>query len=194
MTKVHCDQCGDSVPSYDITHYGSDGSYRDLCNRCLSAAVAKVCGLDPIDYARLEPIGITDCDGGSHQFYFTTRLLGHIVTLDAFELNEGQQAGYQFQIIGGPEEDQFALLGRMIGRIRKSLSVKTIKDNGDGHGFQIIDMLVRGRITCDTSLDTTTPIVVIDGQEISWEEFGHMMNSYEGWQFKLEILDRSDEL
>jgi hypothetical protein len=38
------------------------------------------------------------------------------------------------------------------------------------------------------------PIVVIDGQEISWEEFGHMMSSFEGWQFKLEMLDRSDEL
>ena len=69
MTKVHCDGCGDDVPSYDITHYGSiDGSYRDLCNRCFSAEVAKVCGMDNIDYARLEPIGISECDGLSHQF------------------------------------------------------------------------------------------------------------------------------
>ena len=50
MTKVHCDGCGEGVPSYDITHYGSiDGSYRDLCNRCFSAEVAKVFGVDNID-------------------------------------------------------------------------------------------------------------------------------------------------
>jgi hypothetical protein len=195
MTKVPCDGCGDGVPSYDITHYGSiDGSYRDLCNRCFSAEVAKVCGVDNIDYARLEPIEITDCDGVSHQFHFATRLLGHIVTLDAFELKDGQQTGYKFQIIGDPEEDQFALLGRMIGRIRKTLSVKYIKDNGDGYGVQITDMMVRGRFECDLSRDAYMPSVVIDGQEISWEKFGRMISSYEGWQFKLEILDRSDEL
>jgi len=195
MTKVHCDSCGDSVPSYDITHYGSkDGSYRVLCNRCFSAEVAQVCGVDNIDYARLEPIEITDCGGVSHQFHFATRLLGHIVTLDAFELKEGQQEGYKFQIIGDPEEDQFALLGRMIGRIRKTLSVKYIKDNGDGHGVQITDMMVCGRFESDLSLDAYMPSVVVDGQEISWEKFGHMISTFEGWQFRLEFLDRSDEL
>ena len=111
--------------------------------------------------------------------------------MDAFELKDGQQTGYKFQIIGDPEEDQFALLGRMIGRIRKTLSVKYIKDNGDGYGVQITDMMVRGRFECD---DAYMPSVVVDGQEISWEKFGRMISSYEGWQFKLEILDRSDEL
>jgi hypothetical protein len=82
----------------------------------------------------------------------------------------------------------------MIGRIRKTLSVKYIKDNGDGYGFQIIDMMVRGRFERDLSLDAYMPSVVVDGQEISWEKFGRMISPYEGWQFKLEILDRSDEL
>jgi hypothetical protein len=195
MIKVHCEGCGDDVSSHDITHYGSeDGSYRELCNRCFSAEVAKACGLDNINYARLEPIGITDCDGVSHQFHFATRLLGRIVTLDAFELKDGQQTGYKFQLIGDPEEDQFALLGRMIEKIRKALSIKYIKDNGDGHGVQIVDMMVCGRFEGDLSQDAYMPSVVVDGQEISWVEFGRMIRSFEGWQFKLEIIDRSDEL
>ena len=33
-----------------------------------------------------------------------------------------------------------------------------------------------------------------DGQEISWEDFGRMLMSFEGWQFKLEIFDRSHEV
>lgn len=91
MQQVHCDGCGEDVPSYDITHYGSiERGYRDLCSRCFSAEVAKLSGLDNFDYARLEPIGITDCDGESHQFHFVTRLLGHMVTLEAFELREGK--------------------------------------------------------------------------------------------------------
>ncbi len=82
----------------------------------------------------------------------------------------------------------------MVSRIRKTLSVKHITDKGDGHGLQIADMTVRGRIECDLSEDIHMPCVVVDGQEISWDEFGRMISSYEGWQFKLEILDRSDEL
>jgi hypothetical protein len=55
-------------------------------------------------------------------------------------------------------------------------------------------MMVRGRFERDLSLDANMPSVVVDGQEISWEKFGRMISSYEGWQFKLEILDRSDEV
>ena len=32
-----------------------------------------------------------------------------------------------------------------------------------------------------------------DGQEITWEQFGHMLMTSEEWQFKLEILDKSEE-
>ena len=37
------------------------------------------------------------------------------------------------------------------------------------------------------------PLVVIDGREISWEQFGRMLMTFEGWQFKLQIFDRSEE-
>lgn len=195
MQQVHCEGCGIDVPAYDSTHFGSmDNGYRDLCSLCFNAEVAKRSGLDNFDSARLEPIGIFDCDGELHQFHFVTRLLGSMVTLEAFELKEGQRAGYEFQIIGDPEEDQFALLGRMVKRIRKALSVKHLADDGDGHGLRIADMMVRGRIECDYSEGVPAPSVVVDGQEISWEQFGHMLSSFEGWQFRLEILDRSDEL
>ena len=38
------------------------------------------------------------------------------------------------------------------------------------------------------------PIFVIDGREISWDELGRMVAAFEGWQFKLEFRDRSDEV
>jgi hypothetical protein len=34
----------------------------------------------------------------------------------------------------------------------------------------------------------------MSGREISWEQFGRMLMSFEGWQFKLEIRDRSEEI
>jgi hypothetical protein len=38
------------------------------------------------------------------------------------------------------------------------------------------------------------PLVVVDGQDMSWNELGRMLMSMEGWQFRLDIADRSEEL
>jgi hypothetical protein len=35
---------------------------------------------------------------------------------------------------------------------------------------------------------------VIDGKKIKWDEFGRMLMTYEGFNFKLEIFDKSDEI
>ena len=194
MQQERCEGCGEMPPGYDIVHYGSmDKGYRKLCTRCFNAEVAKVSGLDDFENIRLEPIGITDCSGELHQFHFQTRLLGGIVSLKAFEFREGNPAGYQFQMIGNPEDDLFALLGRLVQKIRRTLSIRHIKEI-DGHGLQIADQMVRGRIDWDDSEDGRVPLVVVDGREISWEDFGQMLMSFEGWQFKLEILDPGDEV
>jgi hypothetical protein len=42
--------------------------------------------------------------------------------------------------------------------------------------------------------DGRLPMLVIDGREISWEQFGRMVMGFEGWQFKLEIKDWSEEV
>ena len=46
------------------------------------------------------------------------------VSLDAFELRNGEPAGYYFQIIGDPEDDLLVLLGRLIEKMRCALSVQ----------------------------------------------------------------------
>jgi hypothetical protein len=53
---------------------------------------------------------------------------------------------------------------------------------------------VRERIESDATEDGRVPLLVIDGREVSWEDFGQMLMTFEGWQFRLEIGDRSDEL
>jgi hypothetical protein len=37
-------------------------------------------------------------------------------------------------------------------------------------------------------------LVVVDGKELSWNDLGRMLMSMEGWQFRLEIADPSEEL
>jgi len=56
------------------------------------------------------------------------------------------------------------------------------------------DILVGGRIDCDLESDERMPLLVIDGKDISWEQFGRMLMTIDGFQFKLEIRDRSEEV
>ena len=57
--------------------------------------------------------------------------------------------------------------------------------------------VVRARIDSDLESHEDyghPPLIVIDGKEIRWDEFGRMLMTYEGFNFKLEIFDRSEEM
>src|SRR5450759_3404246 len=143
--QILCATCGQVTPDHDIVNYGSiEDGYRQLCNQCLNAEVAKSDGLDKFEHVRFDPVELADCTGEAHTFHFRTRLFGPGVALDAFELRDGNPAGYQFQVIGEPEDDSLKLLARLIERIRRALSIKHVKV-GD-LGLQIADQVVRGRI------------------------------------------------
>ena len=149
-------------------------------------------GLDRFEHLNFEPVRLLDCDGESHEFHFRTRLFGPGVAIDALEIRNGEPAGYEFQVIGDPREDLLALLGRLIEKIRRAISVKHLK-NGEC-GLQIAGQAVRARIEWDEAEDGRVPLLVIDGREIPWDQFGRMLMTFEGWQFKLEIHDQSEEL
>jgi hypothetical protein len=191
--KIRCVGCDQSVASYDIVNVGSvEKGYRALCGRCFNTEMAKLDGLDRFEHIIFEPVWLTDCSGEIHKFHFRTHLFGGGVALDAFEIRDGHPAGYQFQIIGNPREDLLKLLGQLIEKIKRGLAIKHVSN--DGYGLRIADhRVVQGKIGCDDSQDGSIPLLNVDGREITWEEFGRMLMSFEGWQFKLEIRDKSEE-
>ena len=190
--KVRCDGCGQIAASYDTVSYGSiERGYRQLCSQCFNQDVAKLGGLDKFEHAKFAPVGLVDCDGEVHEFHFRTHLFGPGVALDAFELRDGEPSGYRFQIIGDPEDDLLVLLGRLIERIRRALSAKHLTSSE--FGLQIADRVVRGRIEWDDAQDGHVPVLIIDGRQITWKDFGRMLMSFEGWQFQLNIRDKSEE-
>jgi hypothetical protein len=194
MQTIRCHTCREAIAGYDTIHYGStETGYRDLCSRCFNEEVARSGGLN-FEHAQFEPIEMADAQGELHWFHFRVHLLGDRVSLEAFELRDDTPAGYQFQVLGDPEGDLFGLMGQLIGRMHRALAVCHLKDEKDGFGVGIADFLVRGRITWDAEEDGRVPLLVIDGREFSWAQFGRMLMTFEGWQFKLEIRDRSEEV
>ena len=192
--QIPCDGCRQAAPSYDIVHCGSiERGYRRLCSRCYNSEAAKAAGLEGFEHAKFEPVGLTDCAGEVHEFHFRTHLFGPGVALDAFEVREGSPAGYHFQIIGDPADDLLVLLGRLIAKIRRTLSVKHLMDGESG--WQIGDnRVVQGIVESDRDYDGRAPLLIIDGREVDWDEFGRMLMSFEGWQFKLSLADKSEEI
>ncbi|WP_343674146.1 DUF7686 domain-containing protein [Paraburkholderia heleia] len=191
MAHERCEQCGNQTPRWDTIHCGSgDGRYELLCTPCFNARIAASSGLTDFENARLDPIRMIDCYGESHQFHFQLRLLGDRLAVDAFELRGELRAGYRFQLIGEADDDVFVLLGRLVEKMRRALSVRHI----DFRERRIIDSTVRGHIEWDKSQAGRLPLVVVDGTEVSWNELGQMLMSVEGWQFRLDIADPSEEL
>lgn len=140
-----------------------------------------------------EPIRIVDGRGAEHEFRFRTRLFGPGVAIDALELRDGSPAGYRFQVIGEPDENPLELLGKLIGKMRRALALTHLEDTDDGP--QVNDGLaVRGIVDSDPDADHRVPMVVIDGRGISWDKFGRMVATFEGWQFRLEFRDQSEEV
>lgn len=94
------------VPAYDvITRLDSEKGNRQLCCQCLNAEIAQEEGLGKFEHIQFEPVALTDPEGATHVFHFRTHLFGPGVSLDAFELRGGREAGYRFQVIGNPEDD-----------------------------------------------------------------------------------------
>lgn len=185
-----CEGCQKPTPDHDLVHYGSADSFRTLCLRCVNEDMAERCDVD-FEHVQFEPITMTDHAGAVHEFHFSTRLLGDICSLEAFELRGGSRSGYQFQAIGDAEADLWELMAKLIERIRRALSVSYLcEDRGELH---IAGQSVSGRISCELDGDGFfSPALIVDGRDISWEEFGRMLSTFEGWQFKLQILDPSD--
>lgn len=190
---VRCEQCRTPTPPYEIVHYGSiDSGYKQLCLQCLNSDMAHRAGLEHFENVRFDQIVMNDCGGQAHEFHFRTRLLGDRLSLEAFELKDGTPGGYRFQLLADAQTEPLSLLGRLVERIRRALSVKDIEQGECG--TRIAKQSVRARIDWDETEDGRVPLLIIDGQPVSWEEFGRMLMTFEGWQLRVEIKDPSDEL
>jgi hypothetical protein len=191
-----CKSCGKPLQPYGLVSLGSvEKGYRDLCMACYNATIAEYSGVD-FEHVDFEPIRLTDLDGVGHDFHFNIRLLGDIVALDALEMKGSEPGGYEFQVIGkDPEGEPLELFGKLMQKMQRALSQKHIREDEEG-GLRITDAgIIRGKIGCDLDSEwgNRIPLLIIDGREVCWEDFGRMLMSCEGWNFKLEIYDKSEE-
>lgn len=193
--KTACDECHKPAAPHDLINVGTtEGGYRELGYRCYNESIAKACGLGEFEHPDLHPVVLKDRNGRKHEFHFRSLIVptGQL-SIEAFELKNGAPGGYMFQILGSLEEEPLALTGKLIERMQRQLRLRHLS-KGEVGRYRIGDAgVVRARIDWDDDTEGAVPMLVIDGKEIGWIEFGRMLMSYEGWQLKLEVYDQSEE-
>jgi len=100
--------------------------------------------------------------------------------------------GYQFQVLAEPEDEVLTLIARMVERMRRALAVIYLVKAQQGS--QIADRTACGRIDWYEAEGGLLLRLVIDGQEVPRKELGRMRITFESWQFRVEIRDRSEEV
>ena len=190
--KSKCESCGAMVRSFDTVNISSETKIKVLCSKCYNDSVSQYLGLD-FQHVDFDPITLNDLDGIPHTFEFRTHIFGSEVSIEALEIRDGQPKGYEFAVFGDAEEDMLQLFRALFEKMKRGLGRKHIEES-EFTEYQITDGdTVRGRITWDDEEEGRVPCLIIDGKEVSWEEFGRILMGYEGFQFKLEIFERYDE-
>jgi hypothetical protein len=160
------------------------------CFPCYNAATAEASGIR-FDNAELAPVTLRDAMGAPHTFRIQSRLAagcGHV--MEALEDGRDGQ-GYSFSVMGPAESDALALFTRLYAEMRRGLDHLQLVPGPAGPMIGENHELT-GRIEMDP--EGGEPVLVVDGQPLSWAEVGRLVLSYEGWAVRISMEDRIREV
>lgn len=107
----------------------------------------------------------------------------------------GKREPYTFTILSDFDEDEEYAELMLKAKIKKGINRRHLK-NINGKLVIANDQILRGRIEWNEDYSKTQfdNCFVIDGKRITMEVFGDLLKSFEGWNFKFQIIDSADDL
>lgn len=190
-----CQWCGENCKGYGmvVLHVKEEEPSQKICSDCFNGYMAEM--LEVEDYEDYEQeLIFKDCDGIDHCFQINKKIFPTGIFWEAVELLDENNVGYLFKTHQDHDEDSKVALKRLYAKIEKGLSKKFIvKKSSCGHEYNsLIDDKADGRIEWDDNYDGHIPRFIIDGKGYSLEELGKMLMTYEGWNFKLEVIEPTE--
>lgn len=185
-----CDGCGQLAPSWTLIFLRGEGLSEELCPSCYSQEMADRLGLDHFAPPELKPEVFYDFAGRAHTFHMVGRLFATGYGISAVELHKGKPSGYRFDAMGPLGGSPYQVLGSLRQKIRTGLAYKNLEPD-PGEPQLPLGRPVHARIECPADQDG--PALIIDGQELGWAELARMVQTYEGFQLRLEIRDRTED-
>lgn len=114
---------------------------------------------------------------------------------EAIEVVEnGKNEPYEFSILSSFDADiEYAEL-QLKAKIKRGINKRYLSSHQGSMTLNNDNELV-GRISWNDDPDKTddSMILIVDGKKISKDAFWRILSQYEGWTFKLNIVDRTEE-
>jgi hypothetical protein len=99
---------------------------------------------------------------------------------------------YEFSILSSFDTDiEYAEL-QLKAKIKRGINKRYLKNYKGRLGLGKENEIV-GRINWDQIVDDGSMILSVDGKRLTKDQFWEILSPYEGWQFKLKIIDRTEE-
>ncbi|WP_047983546.1 DUF7686 domain-containing protein [Ornithinibacillus californiensis] len=183
-----CFDCGNKEVKVSLQLQGKS---INLCNECFNNRMSDDLGVtleQPV-----ETFSLKDNQGISRTFHVEIHLFPNGIYLEAVENIE---YGYKFAVHGELDADQQELLSKLVEKTRKGITKQHVETEffPSGQEYQTITGNQLKGIFEYNEESSDSPLVIIDGKPFTWTEVGKMVTSFEGFQFKLEMFDMTEDV
>jgi hypothetical protein len=184
-----CDDCGSSPALLALTGVGT------FCDRCADQHVAQFTGFPQFGEPPA-PVVLSGVDGRAHRLVFRLLRGPAGITVELTEAGAGGNSGdggYEFSVVGAHDADVATLTAAVTAIAQQEIGRQYLRPAQHRAGWTVTEQdEVAGRLVFNP--DGGPYGVVVDGRELSWEELGEALDSFEGWRFRLIIDDPGVDL
>ena len=188
-----CEVCKKKQANVNLTL--ADGTIQEICKDCFDVFSAREMSIElaPFKSGIYEYPGL---NGKVYRFMIDKLVLPMGVGYEAVEITKDNSPGYKVAVMDGLDCNQEYLFYILEAKVKYTLSKKYLRTGTFPDGMEYTSLEndeIVGRFEYNGKNDEIHS-VVIDGRVFSWEGFGRILRSYEGFQFKLKMYDITEDV
>lgn len=179
-----CRDCGGPFARTTLSGVGP------LCDRCADRRLAEATGWPQLPEPP-PPETLVGPDSRVHRMRYRFWRGPTGVVAEAEELageEDIDRDGYHFQILGDHDADLRPLLASLRALTAEGIARAQLEQRSGR--LLMAGRELEGRLVWDDDGEMGMPYaVVVDGRRLSWEAFGRALEPFEGWRFRIQMLD-----